>query len=527
MNVSSRRIACVALFHLRVGVARERESGPTQQIAAPLAIVVGTQTERELQGGSRIDEVSPEAFALGVRAGMTVAAARARAAHLCVRVVRPEAVEAALARLAESLLSFGATTSYELAGAGRTNDAVYVDVSGCAHLHATAEDPSGEHVLAARLGAHVARIGLPSRVAVASGPRIAHAVARWAPSRLAKPLPVVVLSGTEREAVGALPLAALPLDDDTFRYLRKLGLEVVSDLLTLPADALGSRLGPIASEVLGLARGDDRKPLTAYLPPESPEERIELDDPVERTDALLFIAKTLTDRMGARIQGRGLRASALDLIFELERSLVPEGQSPRAELSLDLAAPIGAPAELLAIVRARLESYEVIAPIKTVVLRCRDLAPARGRPLALFEAEPKADRVLPELAAELTTLLGKDNVGVLVTEDTWNVAKRTTLVPFAEARKDARVKRGAGLSWAGEEPLRLVGRAIPHEIPSVAPLVVRLDSVEWWRARARAHKTASNSKRDFVVAWDEEVGALAWLEIDRASGRAWLRGWKE
>ena len=60
--------------------------------------------------------------------------------------------------------------------------------------------------------------------------------------------------------------------------------------------------------------------------------------------------------------------------------------------------------------------------------------------------------------------------------------------------------------------------------PDVAPLVVRLEATEWWRSRPSA---AAPPPRDFVVAWDDEVKAPAWLELDRRTGRAWLRGWKE
>ncbi|MFO0672999.1 MAG: hypothetical protein U0235_25865 [Polyangiaceae bacterium] len=124
--------------------------------------------------------------------------------------------------------------------------------------------------------------------------------------------------------MAALPLAALALDEGTERYLTKLGLSVIGDLASLPRDELGSRLGASARTALALANGEDGTPLDPYLPPESPEERVDLDDPVERTDTLAFVAKTLTDRLGLRIEGRGMKTHRLELVFELERSLVPE-----------------------------------------------------------------------------------------------------------------------------------------------------------------------------------------------------------
>src|SRR5205814_1088595 len=84
--------------------------------AVPLAIVVarpggGVDDETSLLGNTRLAEVSAEAAARGVRSGFTMAAARARAVDLCVRVVRADAVEKTLARGADALLVLGAAAT--------------------------------------------------------------------------------------------------------------------------------------------------------------------------------------------------------------------------------------------------------------------------------------------------------------------------------------------------------------------------------------------------------------------------------
>src|SRR3974390_1583196 len=113
-----RRIACVALPEIRVEIARERES---LQERGALAIVVArpggaVKSERDILGNTRLDVVSPEARASGVRPGQTVAAARAKIASLRVRVVAEGAVRAALERVAEAAMAFGPAGGIEVAG---------------------------------------------------------------------------------------------------------------------------------------------------------------------------------------------------------------------------------------------------------------------------------------------------------------------------------------------------------------------------------------------------------------------------
>jgi len=154
-----RRVACIALPQIRVEIAREKDrlgAAPADhpegqqvsaKVAAPLAVVIarpgGTvQGERDVLGNTRLDVVSREARASGVRAGQTVAAARAKCASLRVRVVAEGAVRMGLARMAEVALAFGPRAAFDVA-----TDVVWVEVGGCAHLH------GGEHDLARAPGA--------------------------------------------------------------------------------------------------------------------------------------------------------------------------------------------------------------------------------------------------------------------------------------------------------------------------------------------------------------------------------------
>src|SRR5580704_14803226 len=139
-----RRIVAVLLPFLRIELAR----ASLTDAAGPLALVIarpggGVKDERSLLGNTRLDEVCPEARSRGLRPRQTIASARARCADLRVRVVALDAVKEALSRICEALLAFGATASFDL-----ESNVVWLDVTGCAHLHGSDGDRPGEATLA-------------------------------------------------------------------------------------------------------------------------------------------------------------------------------------------------------------------------------------------------------------------------------------------------------------------------------------------------------------------------------------------
>jgi protein ImuB len=503
-----RRIACVALPEIRVEIARE---GIREEAGAPLAVVVarpgGTvKSERDILGNTRLDVVSHEALAMGVRAGQTVAAARAKVATLRVRVVAEGAVRAALERIAEAALAFGPATGLDVA-----HDVVWVDVDGCAHLH------GGEAQLARALEARVVSLGHACRVAVAGGPRIASAVARLAVGK--RPGPLVVPEGRGAAAMRALPIAALALDDDVTAWLRDLGLPRCGDLQKLPRRSLGVRLGARVHDVMQLLDGEDRAPLVPWRPAEVPEERMELEWGAASIEALAFVLKSLADRLSARLQGRAMAAARIELLLSLDRALCDEGVSHLSRVEIVLPVPIARAADLLAVLRVRLERHVLAAPVMMATLRATELARAQGRTLDLLEPEPVADRALPRLVAELSAELGPAQVGLLALADTWSPDERTRLVPYGMSQRPAR----RPLVTSALEPTRL---AEPRPVDWGALVAlrppVRVESIEWWRRAAR--------RRDMVAVWmtSQRDGALGWVELgDDDSREVTLRGWMD
>ncbi len=601
------RIAAIALPELRVELVRAASDLGGGE---PLAIVVAKPpvTEASLLGNTRLDVVSREARALGIKPGQTLASARACASALTVRVVHPDAVRVVLARLAEVSLAFGATVSFATASESvdSLGDVVWVDITGCAHLHASKPAPGrpenapesrsgelsgsrnpatrsratgeggdtekpcfflaggreparddkgknpaekhfrtdsdGELVLGSRLARVIRELGHTCVVAIADGPRIAAIVARTvAASEAAQgrsrerrrheerdvPSAVVVPPGKNALAVAPLPVSALPLAESDVRWLAKIGVRTVAELRALPRAALGTRLGTRARAVLSLAEGEDRAPLTPYIPPEVPEESATFEYGVEGSEALTFVAKMLTDRLAVRLAGRAVAAARLELDLMLDVASV-QGDTTDLQrvqrLVLELPQPLSGASDLLAALRPKIERASLAAPVLGAKLRAVALVHKPQAALSLFEPQPKAERALPRLVAELAADLGDEAVGMLALGNAWTPEERSRFVrPFVtKATGDDKGRRRRHMLSTAPEPTRILNEPIP--VPREAVTIVRhlgrIEATDWWK---RLPGEGPQKGVDYVYAWAFE--GAAWVEIDRATGAARVRGW--
>lgn len=414
-----------------------------------------------------------------------------------------------LVTVAESLLTFGTEVAFD-----ETSAVVWVNVTGCAHLHATDSDRDGARTLAEKLRVHVASLGFPSRVVIAAGPRVAAALALYG---MTSPGARVVRPEAQRKAMATLPLEALPLSDESRLWLERLGLRVVGDLPLLPRASLASRIGENASDVLELMLGEDRAPLAVHVPVLLPEEGVELEHGVEATEALLFLGKRLCDTLGARLIGRGEGATSLELVLRVDRAFAaPDARTHT--LSLVFPTAMRDPEALLQVLRVRLDRFIVPGPIVAITLRATKTVRWEARSLSLFEAEAKADHVLPKLVAELVAELGETRVGTLAVIDSWAPKLRSRLLPPNETPPSSVLLAQPHVAMS--EPLRWLSSPLPVEMPTVDEVGMRMAGIAWWRS-------TEEHARDWAWVWMEDHAASAWIEIDRDAGRAWLRGWMD
>ncbi len=163
----------------------------------------------------------------------------------------------------------------------------------------------------------------------------------------------------ERAAAREVPLSHLGLDPELRDALFKLGIKTVGEFLSLPAGGLYERFGPKSYRLHRMASGNLWAPLHPCAPKEAVRQRLLLDDPETDAARLLFLIKRLLHPLLAALATRSEAITELWLRFLIDRSGWCEERIRPAAPTLD-------PAQLLDLVRLRLERTEFFAGVNPV-----------------------------------------------------------------------------------------------------------------------------------------------------------------
>ena len=269
----------------------------------------------------------------------------------------------------------------------------------------------GERALAREARAIAARLPCACAVAVAIADR--PETARLLALARGRPLAIVAPGGDAR-ALAPLPLEALGASARAAGYLARLGIRTAGALARLSPEAARRRLGSEGEHLSRVARADPGGDLPLperYQPPERPSAVRRLEPPLQPSEAVLFIVKTLLDELTARLAGRGLAIAALRLILAFE-----DGTARTEEVLLPR--PLRSTPPLLAILQERLlgsrpaggEQADWPARITTVEAQVLRTARARAAQLSLLSREEGDLEELSALLVRLSSTLGQERV---------------------------------------------------------------------------------------------------------------------
>ena len=581
-SVVMKRIAAIVLPQLACELICAQEPRTGQR---PFAVIVDDEaTAQEADSNVVLDAVDPCAWRYGGRPRQTAAEAAAFVGQLEVLHLPRTRIVEALGRVAEIALGFGTTAALELdrpqpeptirypagAGAGPL-DTVWLDVSGCARLI------GGEDLLCAELRERCSKLGHRARVAIAGGPRIAQAVARWSYSQSEQ----VVARGRGAEALASLPIAALPLAPKLMAWMGKLGILRAGDLSRLDRARLAHRLGPTAQDLLELLAGRDPLPLRAWQPPRRVVEMASFEHALEGSEPLLFVLRGLVARAIARLTTRGEACTKATITLAYDSSILSlsdrnrshsksgPAHKSRAQVSIALELPIALSREedLLRAIRVKLERLQLAAPVVSAQLTLAELTSRSTAQLDISKRRGVSPDALPTLLAELSAWVGPKRVGVLRLVNSHRPEAQSQLAAVDPQRSQALSgERQRSAESAHEavnrilipEPTRILPQPIlvgkltagaligaEHNLFLIdrLRLSTRMDRVEWW--------TGSPVSRDYARAWlrtglggaggkpslahsqpgsvrrhaEQAQHSEAWMFIDRNSRRGYLHGW--
>jgi protein ImuB len=340
--------------------------------------------------------ISPPAFKLGIRAGMTIAQARAISGALTVAARSDAAEHSAVSALIDAAESVSPVVEAGAPGC------VWLDLAGLGRIHA------GEDEIASELQRRVRRVGMEAAVGVGANRTVAELAARCGGIR-------VVAAGLERQFLDWLPLDVLALGKGAGGgealeiTLARWGLKRLGDLARLDPDAVGSRLDRAGVELVRLARGGDSRPLAPCPQMETFAEAVELEYGIETLEPLSFVMRAMLERLAERLQLRGLAAGDLTLTLGL-------GGHRNLSRRIAVAAPSNDVRAILTLINLSLENEPPAAAVESIRIETRWRAPRAAQSDLFLPPAPAPER-LETTIARLTALCGPGNVGAIVAEN--------------------------------------------------------------------------------------------------------------
>jgi len=497
------RLACVEVPDLLL--QRALQDHP-DWAGLPVAVVA---EDRPL---APILQVDREAWRQGIRPGMRYAAALGLVPALRGEAASARRLDLARDRLHRVLSAFSPAVEPSRDHPGT----LWADVRGLQRIFPSAN--AWAHAVREALD----REGYRSSVVVG--------FSRFATWMLARTDPGVLAFRTrdrEREALAGVPLARVPLSPDRLAALEVLGIRTLGDLRRLPREDLAARFG---AEVEGLHRaasGEGEEPLRPVPVADPLREAEDLEEREEDPDRLLFRAKRLLDRILGRLAMQGLALGSLQVRWTLDDLLLPPGDGspdPGVRLwTVRPAEPATSGLPVLALLRLRLESFPLPAPVRGLALEASAVPLPSGQ-LRLFRETRRDPAAAQQALARLRARFGEGAVVGPRLQDAWLPEEAGRWMPLQGLRPPRPGAPGPGPRVRRILPapveLPISGDRVPSPgLPVPGLGTVRawkgpfLVSGRWWDSREVRREYGYLETRDGQVLW-----------VFREAGRWWLQG---
>ncbi len=466
----------------------------------------------------RICALDERAEVLRLKRGMGLADARAMHPDVDVIEVAPDADQ----RLLEGLADW--CDRYTPLVAIDGGDALFLDITGCAHLF------GGEAAMVADLVRRLAEQGFDARPGLASTPGMA-----WAAARFSLP---PVKSGEEEDALATLPLSALRLDPAMRSGLESVGLRVAGSIIHAPRAPLARRFGKTLILRLDQALGAVEEAISPRLPVAVLSAERHFAEPLLRLEDIEHILLMLAMALKTDLERRGEGARRLQLaLFRVDGVVT--------RIAVGTSRPMREPASIGRLFHEKLEALgeRIDTGFGFDLIRLAVMSAARFEDAQADLVAETTDQSedIAFFADRVRARLGEQALlrPVMVESHVPERAVRITPFALAEAEQPAMAVNGQqpASEMAAERPIRLFPRPEPVEVTAEVPegppagfrwrrasyRVIRVEGPEriepeWWR------DDAETRMRDYFRVEDMD-GRRYWLYRQGLYGEAEAPRW--
>src|SRR6266481_3383261 len=241
----------------------------------------------------------------------------------------------------------------------------------------------------------------------------------WVAATRSKPDDAVIVPlGGEKAFLASQPISVLPLDADTHRRLRQLGIRTLGALAALPEEAVTAQFGAMGRRLWRLAAGRIAEPVEGRIAPEPIVAALTFFTPVGERELLAHALDQLIARALKHPRRIGWRVHAVRLRADLEGS--------SSWLAAILLKDATADAERIAApLKTRLEQSPPTGGVERLVLEFTAFAPGTSE-LQLFARDAQAaaragqQRALQNAAREIRMRVKRSPLYHIVEVQPWS-----------------------------------------------------------------------------------------------------------
>jgi protein ImuB len=342
----------------------------------------GDKIPSALLNDAEIIEINPAADAAGVSIGITPSLALARAPELQLYssvAEREEQQQEALLQLCYRFSPFIENTS-----------------PGVCTLDLRGRKDQHQEWWARELLAQWRILGFTAQIGIGPNPELAEQAAKFASPYLAV--------NANSQLLRSLPLESLQPSHELLDILHNWGIRTLGELVRLPREDIGVRLGLEGLALWDRASGRSTKVLHHMQPPETFRESIDLEQRLETLEPLLFILRRSLEHLTLRVE------AVYRLVAEIRILLLLDNEET-LERSLQIPAPTRDVAVLFRVLAQYLETVQTTAPVVGFVLEVFASNPGKHQ-FDLFQSGLKDPNRFFNTLARLAALVGNNRVGI-------------------------------------------------------------------------------------------------------------------
>jgi protein ImuB len=359
----------------------------------------------------------------------------------------------------------------------------------------------GHAALLARIEAGLVQLGYTHICALAPSPTAA-ALLTHAPGQHQ-----VLTKSQLRARLDPLPLGLLDLPAATVTALQTSGLRRIGQVLEMPAAAITRRFGPETQLYLQRLCATASDPRPAWRLPAIYRTRCEFGVEVHTSTALLFPLQRLLLEFQGYLRARDCSVQRFTLEFEHYRH-------PASRVSIGLSIAGREAAQFLTLVRERLHSLELPAPVSALRLEALEFTAPAIVQTDLFGNDAQPLQQLQRLLDRLRARLGENSIQALQLqadyrpEHGWRFIAPETSTASSSNRDAPAADAPPRPCWLLCEPIRIEAPAQTLRGPE------RIES-GWW--------DGNDIRRDYYLARSAE-GSQLWVFRDQCDGEWYLQG---